>query len=46
MEPERDYRETVDQAAFASQMDLQLARRRSPSFDKFYREVTRLLSGG
>ncbi|WP_083816689.1 DUF4276 family protein [Thermaerobacter marianensis] len=44
MVPERGYGETVDQVAFASRFDLQLARSRSPSFDKFYREVMRLLS--
>lgn len=33
------YSETVDQVAFAATFDLALARRNSPSFDKFWREV-------
>jgi len=37
------YRETLDQAPLAARMDLDLARRRSPSFDKVWREIDRLL---
>jgi len=35
------YAETVDQPALTAIFDIQLARERSPSFDKFYREVQR-----
>lgn len=44
MVPGREYRAKIDQVAFAAQLDLHLARQRSRSFDKFYREVCRLLS--
>jgi hypothetical protein len=37
------YKETVDQAPLASVFDLKMAREHSGSFDKFYREVSRLL---
>lgn len=37
------YRETVDQAALASAFDLEQARKAAPSFDKFSREVEKLL---
>lgn len=37
------YKETVDQAPLASAFDLKMARDYSDSFDKFYREVSRLL---
>jgi len=37
------YAETLDQVALTAQMDLQAARR-SPSFDKCYREIQRLLN--
>jgi hypothetical protein len=37
------YKETIDQAALASVFDLKMAREHSGSFDKFYREVSRLL---
>jgi hypothetical protein len=37
------YRETVDQPAFAAKFDLEQARA-APSFDKCYRELTRLLA--
>lgn len=37
------YSPTVDQAALASQMDLDQARARSPSFDKLWRDLARLL---
>jgi hypothetical protein len=37
------YKETVDQAPLASAFDLKMAREYSDSFDKFYREVSRLL---
>jgi hypothetical protein len=36
------YSPTVDQAALASAMDLELARTRSKSFDKLYRDLSRL----
>jgi Domain of unknown function (DUF4276) len=39
------YKETVDQASIASTFDLKTARENSPSFDKFYRDVTWLLTG-
>lgn len=39
----RPYKETVDQAPLASAFDLKMAREHSDSFDKFYREVSRLL---
>jgi Domain of unknown function (DUF4276) len=38
------YKETVDQAPLASAFDMKMARQYSGSFDKFYREVSRLLS--
>ncbi len=38
----RTYRATRDQAALASRIDLQLARR-APSFDRFCREIERLI---
>lgn len=38
----RSYAETVDQAAFTSQFDLEMARR-SDSFDKCYRDVRNIL---
>lgn len=42
--PVRDsYRETLHQASFADRLDLDLARARSGSFDKCYRDVQRLL---
>jgi predicted ATPase len=37
------YKETVDQAALAAAFDMKMARENSPSFDKFYRDVTWLL---
>jgi hypothetical protein len=40
------YKETVDQAPLASVFDLKMAREHSGSFDKFYREVSRLLGIG
>ena len=40
------YKETVDQAPLASAFDLKMAREHSDSFDKFYREVSRLLGIG
>jgi hypothetical protein len=39
----RHYSETVDQAALAATMDLDLAARRSPSFERFRRRVAALL---
>jgi hypothetical protein len=38
------YKETVDQTPLASTFDLKAARENSPSFDKFYRDVTWLLA--
>jgi hypothetical protein len=38
------YKETVDQAPLASIFDLKAARENSPSFNKFYRDVTRLMA--
>lgn len=43
MPPNNPYSETVDQAALTSLFDLQLARTRSNSFDKCYREISRIL---
>ena len=40
----RSYKETVDQASFSSALDVPLARQRSQSFDRFCREVERLLT--
>jgi Domain of unknown function (DUF4276) len=37
------YKETVDQTPLASIFDLKAARENSPSFDKFYRDVTWVL---
>jgi hypothetical protein len=39
----KPYKETVDQPVLASIFDMKMARENSDSFDKFYREVTRLL---
>ena len=39
------YKETIDQASFSSCIDVPAARRRSQSFDRFCREVERLLAG-
>jgi hypothetical protein len=39
------YRPRVDQAALADGVDLALARANSPSFDKFCRDVTYLITG-
>lgn len=39
----RRYRETADQAALTSKFDLTMARTNSPSFEKFYRDVARLM---
>jgi hypothetical protein len=38
------YRETVDQTALTSAFDMKMARENSPSFDKFYRDVSWLLA--
>ena len=38
------YKETVDQAALTRQLDLAMVRRKSPSFDKLWRDVERLLA--
>jgi hypothetical protein len=40
------YKETADQAALASAFDLDQARKAANSFDKFCRDVERLLVGG
>jgi len=42
MPPARRYSETLDQPALAAVFDLELARRRSPSFEKLCREMARL----
>jgi len=44
MESGRRYLETDDQAALAAKMDIEVARRNCPSFDKLVREVERLLT--
>ncbi len=41
--PGRSYRETSDQTAFAARFDLKMAREKSPSFEKFWREAERLI---
>ena len=38
------YNAVIDQPALAARMDLELAQRRCPSFDKFVRDVHRLIS--
>ncbi len=43
--PGRPYREASDQAAFTAVFDMKMAREKSPSFDKFWREVERLIRG-
>ncbi|HWE39369.1 MAG TPA: hypothetical protein VG406_22655 [Isosphaeraceae bacterium] len=40
----KKYVEKVHQSAFTSQFSLKLARERSSSFDKFYRDTVRLLT--
>ncbi|GII85710.1 hypothetical protein Ssi03_37000 [Sphaerisporangium siamense] len=40
------YRPTVDQASLADAFDMDQARKLAPSFDKFWRDVERLLRGG
>ncbi|HZF13425.1 MAG TPA: DUF4276 family protein [Thermoanaerobaculia bacterium] len=44
MEKGRTYAPVLDQPALAATFDLSVARQRSPSFERFYREVTRLLA--
>ncbi len=39
----RKYNETIDQLAFTNDFDMVAARANAPSFDKFYRDVERLL---
>jgi len=39
----RSYTETADQAAFTSLFDMELARQRSDSFDKCYRDIRSML---
>jgi hypothetical protein len=46
MEAGRSYVPSLDQPVMAALFDLAAARRRSLSFDRFYREVSRLLTGG
>lgn len=43
MPAERAYSETADQPAFTTLFDMQMARVRSTSFDKCYREISRLV---
>ncbi|MEV8631084.1 DUF4276 family protein [Streptosporangium sp. NPDC051023] len=40
------YRPTADQAALAGAFDMVQARKNAPSFDKFWRDVERLMRGG
>jgi hypothetical protein len=42
--PGRPYKETADQAALTQRLNVRIARERSPSFDKLWREVERLLA--
>lgn len=44
MQGGRRYLEVDDQPAFVAQMDLEMARRRCPSFEKFVRDVGRLVA--
>ncbi len=44
LRPWRISKETVDQPAFSNLINVPLARSRSPSFNRFCREVERLLS--
>lgn len=44
MEGSRTYKETVDQRAMTAVFDLDEARAVSPSFDKLWREVERLVA--
>jgi hypothetical protein len=39
------YKPTIDQAPLAARFDLGAARKTSPSFDKFWRDVALLLTG-
>lgn len=39
----RTYGETLDQAALAAEVDMRIARDRSPSFDKLWRDIESLL---
>jgi hypothetical protein len=41
----RSYAPTIDQPRLTQYFDMRLARQRSDSFDKCYREITRLLHG-
>jgi len=43
MQPMNRYLEVDDQPAFVERMDLNMARRRCPSFDKLFREVENLV---
>ncbi|MBI5432025.1 MAG: DUF4276 family protein [Planctomycetes bacterium] len=44
MEGSRSYSEVLDQPALSAVFDLDLARKRSPSFDKMWRDVASLLA--
>ena len=44
MKEGRTYSPRIDQAALTARFDMELARRHSPSFDKCWREMARLLS--
>lgn len=46
MAKSRRYSETLDQPALAAVVDLTAAKQNSPSFARFYREVSRLLAVG
>jgi hypothetical protein len=38
------HKETADQAALTQRFDMKAARKQSPSFDKLWRDVERLIS--
>jgi hypothetical protein len=40
----RSYKPATDQAALSAVFDMQIARKNSPSFDKLWRDVERLLT--
>jgi hypothetical protein len=42
--PGRPYKETADQTALTQRFDMKAAREQSPSFDKLWRDVKRLIS--
>lgn len=46
MKPGRSYAATIDQPTLTAALDLERARRRSPSFDKLTRSLRPLLARG